>query len=160
MYPSLGTRLFANAKEIGMNKRARKFSSSRKWKFQQDNPDNVDADMNIYGLRAYDAATAFALAIEEAGTTNFGFQKANIVNVNGNGFREIGFRTPRGLVNTLDLTTNESTYRTSNYNPLTIIWPGDKIYIPMCVDRGASEGWIPINGRRLRIGVPVKGAFQ
>ena len=77
--------------------------------------------------------------------------------MNGNGVREIGFRTPGGLVSTLDLTTNESTYRTSNYNPLTIIWPGDKIYIPMCADRGASEGWIPINGRRLRIGVPVKG---
>ena len=58
--------------------KARKFSSSRKWKFQQDNPDNVDADMNIYGLRAYDAATAFALAIEKAGTKNFGFQKANV----------------------------------------------------------------------------------
>ena len=80
--------------------------------------------------------------------------------MNGNGVREIGFRTPGGLVNTLDLTTNESTYRTSNYNPLTIIWPGDKIYIPMCADRGASEGWIPINGRRLRIGVPVKGGFN
>jgi ionotropic glutamate receptor len=57
------------------NKRARRFSSSWKWKFQQDNPDNVDADMNIYGLRAYDAATAFALAIEKAGTTDFGLQK-------------------------------------------------------------------------------------
>jgi len=31
--------------------------------------------MNIYGLRAYDAATAFALAIEKAGTTDFGLQK-------------------------------------------------------------------------------------
>jgi ionotropic glutamate receptor len=72
--------------------------------------------------------------------------------VNGNGIREIGFWTPRGLVNTLDITTDESTYRTSNSNPLTIIWPGDKSYIPM--------GWeIPINGRRLRIGVPMKGGF-
>jgi len=76
-----------------------------------------------------------------------------IVNVNGNGIREIGFWTPRGLVNTLDITTDESTYRTSNSNPLTIIWPGDKSYIPM--------GWeIPINGRRLRIGVPMKGGFN
>jgi ionotropic glutamate receptor len=60
------------------NKRARRFSSSWKWKFQQDNLDNIDADMNTYGLRAYDAATAFALAIENAGTTNFGLQKANV----------------------------------------------------------------------------------
>jgi ionotropic glutamate receptor len=35
----------------------------------------IYADMNIYGLRAYDAATAFALAIEKAGTTDFGLQK-------------------------------------------------------------------------------------
>jgi ionotropic glutamate receptor len=57
--------------------------------------------------------------------------------VNGNGIREIGFWTPRGLVNTLDITTNESTYRTSNSNPLTIIWPMKAVE-----DRGANEGWI------------------
>ncbi|XP_061966571.1 glutamate receptor 2.8-like [Populus nigra] len=51
-----------------------------RWKrqFLRDNPNKIDAELNIYGLLAYDAATALALAVEKAGTTNFGFQKANV----------------------------------------------------------------------------------
>ncbi|KAF2323738.1 hypothetical protein GH714_036774 [Hevea brasiliensis] len=49
-----------------------------KKKFHQDHPDIVDAELNIYGLWAYDAAMALAMAIEEAGTTHFGFKRANV----------------------------------------------------------------------------------
>jgi len=115
MYPSLGTRLFAKAKEIGMVSEgyvwvmadgitADLWTSSTLiqckgyWVLNlmyQDRTKELEdfrargngnsnriiqimliyADMNIYGLRAYDAATAFALAIEKAGTTDFGLQK-------------------------------------------------------------------------------------
>ncbi|XP_011044964.1 PREDICTED: glutamate receptor 2.8-like [Populus euphratica] len=119
MYGSLGTRLFAKAKEIGMmsegcfwimtdgltadllssqnpsvtgtmqgvlgakpyvpsTKEFQDFRDRWKRKFQQDNPYIIDAELNIYGLRGYDAATALALAVEKAGTTNFGFRKANV----------------------------------------------------------------------------------
>nr|TKS00117.1 glutamate receptor 2.1-like [Populus alba] len=119
MYGSLGTRLFAKAKEIGMmsegcvwimtdgltadllsspnpsvtrtmqgvlgvkpyvpsTKELQDFRVRWKRKFQQDNPYIIDAELNIYGLRGYDAATALALAVEKAGTTNFGFRKASV----------------------------------------------------------------------------------
>ncbi|XP_034928287.2 glutamate receptor 2.8 [Populus alba] len=234
MFPSLGARVFAKAKEIGMVSEgyvwimtdgltAEFFSSPNasvtntmqgalgvkpyvprtkdletfriRWKrkFQQDNPDIVDAELNIFGLWAYDAATALALAVEKAGTANLGFQKTNvssnsstdlatlgvslngpnlvqalsnisfkgltgdylfdngqlqssafqIINVNGNGGREIGFWTStKGIVKTLNSTNN-----------MTVIWPGDTTSVP--------RGWeIPTNGKKLRIGVPVKHGFS
>ena len=175
-----------------------------KRKFQQDNPDIVDADLNIFGLWAYDAATALALAVEKAGTANLGFQKANvssnsstdlatlgaslngpnlvqalsnitfkgltgdylfdngqlqssafqIINVNGNGGREIGFWTStKGIVKTLNSTNNMTAYSGSNSDLSTVIWPGDTTSVP--------KGWeIPTNGKKLRIGVPVKDGFS
>ncbi|KAJ6732171.1 IONOTROPIC GLUTAMATE RECEPTOR [Salix purpurea] len=117
MFPSLGARLFAKAKEIGMmsegyvwimtdgltaeflsspnpsvtdtmqgvlgikphvpsTKELKDFRVRWKRKFQQDNPDIIDAEMNIYGLWAYDAATALAFAVEKM--ADFGFQKVNV----------------------------------------------------------------------------------
>ncbi|KAF2323737.1 hypothetical protein GH714_036771 [Hevea brasiliensis] len=49
-----------------------------KKKFHRDHPDIVDAELNIYGLWAYDATMALAMAIEEAGTANFSIQRANV----------------------------------------------------------------------------------
>ncbi|XP_073262470.1 glutamate receptor 2.8-like [Populus alba] len=245
MFPSLGARVFAKAKEIGMVSEgyvwimtdgltAEFFSSPNayitntmqgalgvkpyvpitkdletfriRWKrkFQQDNPDIVDAELNIFGLWAYDAATAFALAVEKAGTANLGFQKANvssnsstdlatlgvslngpnlvqalsnitfkgltgeylfdngqlqssafqIINVDGNGRREIGFWTStEGIVKTLNSTNTMTAYSGSNSDLSTVIWPGDTTSVP--------KGWeIPTNGKKLRIGVPVKDGFN
>ncbi|CAK7354082.1 unnamed protein product [Dovyalis caffra] len=245
MFPSLGARLFAKAKEIGMMSEGyvwimtdgltadflsspnrsvtdtiqgvlgvkpfvprtndlKIFRDRWKRKFQQDNPDIVDTDLNIFGLWAYDAATALALAVEKAGTTNSGFQKENvssnsstdlatlgvslngpnllqalsntafkgltgdylfvngqlqasafqIINVNGNGGREIGFWTPtEGIVKTLNTTKNMTASSTSNSGLSAVIWPGDTTSVP--------KGWeIPTSGRKLRIVVPVKDGFS
>ncbi|GLT49417.1 hypothetical protein SLA2020_229730 [Shorea laevis] len=75
-----------------------------------------------------------------------------IINVNGNGERGVGFWTPKyGVVKKLDF-RNVSGYSTSKSNLRTIIWPGDSQVIP--------KGWeIPTNGKRLKIGVPVKNGF-
>ncbi|KAJ6745283.1 GLUTAMATE RECEPTOR 2.9 [Salix koriyanagi] len=54
------------------------FRARWKRRFLQDNPDKIDAELNIYGLLAYDATTALALAVEKSGATNFVFQKANV----------------------------------------------------------------------------------
>ncbi|CAK7354096.1 unnamed protein product [Dovyalis caffra] len=243
MYRSLGTRLFAKAKECVMmsegyvwivtdgltadllsssnpsvtetmqgvlgvkpyvprTKELESFRVRWKRKFLQDNPNNIDSELNIYGLWAYDAMTALAMAIEKARTTTFGFRRANvssdssmdlatlgvslngpnllqafsstsfkglagyfvfvngqllpsafqIVNVNGNGGRDIGFWTPKELVKTLNSRTNENTFASFNSNLLTIIWPGDETSIP--------KGWeIPTKGRKLRIAVSAKGGF-
>ncbi|KAG5225140.1 glutamate receptor [Salix suchowensis] len=173
-----------------------------KRKFQQDNPYIIDAELNIYGLRGYDAATALALAVEKTGTTNFGFLKANvsstsstdlaslgisfngrsllealsntrfkgltgnyhfvdgqlqspafqIVNVNGNGGREIGFWTPKeGLVK--QWVPSNGTNSTSVSGISTVIFPGDTTVVP--------KGWgIPTNEKKLMIGVPVKSTLR
>uniref|UniRef100_A0A3N7F555 Glutamate receptor n=1 Tax=Populus trichocarpa TaxID=3694 RepID=A0A3N7F555_POPTR len=245
MYPSLGTRLFTKAKEIGMmsegyvwimtdglsvdflsspnhsvtdtiqgvlgikpyvprTKELEYFRARWKRKFLRDNPDKIDAELNIYGLLAYDATTALALAVEKAGTTNFGFQKANvssnsstdlatlgislngpnilqallttsfkgltgdyllvdgqlqspafqIVNVNGNGGRRIGFWTPtEGLVKTLNPRINKRMNSTSTSRVSTVIFPGDTTAVP--------KGWeIPTNEKKMKIGVPVKYGFS
>ncbi|KAI9393681.1 hypothetical protein POPTR_006G268400v4 [Populus trichocarpa] len=245
MYPSLGTRLFTKAKEIGMmsegyvwimtdglsvdflsspnhsvtdtiqgvlgikpyvprTKELEYFRAQWKRKFLRDNPNKIDAELNIYGLLAYDAATALALAVEKAGTTNFGFQKANvssnsstdlatlgislngpnilqalsttsfkgltgdylfvdgqlqspafqIVNVNGNGGRGIGFWTPtEGLVKKMNPRINKRMNSTSTSRVSTVIFPGDTTAVP--------KGWeIPTNEKKLKIGVPLKAGFS
>ncbi|KAK6237097.1 hypothetical protein SCA6_012434 [Theobroma cacao] len=76
-----------------------------------------------------------------------------IVNVNGNGERRVGFWTPKsGLVKELNL-ANRSTNSTHKPNLGPIIWPGATTSPP--------KGWeIPTNEKKLRIGVPVKGGFS
>ncbi|OMO90595.1 Ionotropic glutamate receptor [Corchorus olitorius] len=118
MPPSLGTRLFAIAKHIGMmnegyawivtdgmtnlwrltdpstidslqgvlgvrthisrSNALEDFQSRWKTKFQQDNPTIINAELNIFGLWAYDAAFALAMAIENVSMTNFNFNKTSV----------------------------------------------------------------------------------
>ncbi|KAK2991636.1 hypothetical protein RJ640_017220, partial [Escallonia rubra] len=227
LWSTLGSRLFAKAKEVGMmdqgyiwiitdsltdifneldpsvidsmqgvigvkpyipqTKRRADFTIRWKKKFQRDNPNVLNAELNVFGLWAYDAATALAISVEKAGTSDLGFQNSNvsknstdletfgvsqslsgdfrivngqlqpsayqIVNVLGNGGRGIGFWTEEhGIVKRLNL-TDTSTYSTSKTNLKSIIWPGDTT--------SPSKGWeIPTNGKRLRIGVPVKDGFS
>ncbi|KAI7990042.1 Glutamate receptor 2.7 [Camellia lanceoleosa] len=177
------------------------FTVRWKRKYQQDNPTVINAQLNVFGLWAYDATTALAIAVEQASVTNSGFQKSNIsgnsttdletfgvsqngpkllqallntkfrglsgdfhivdgqfqssayqiVNVIGNGRRGIGFWTAEnGIVRHLNV---KSTNSTSNANLGSIIWPGDT--------KSPPRGWmIPTNGKRLRIGVPVKDGFS
>ncbi|KAF2283570.1 hypothetical protein GH714_012025 [Hevea brasiliensis] len=112
MTPSLGFRLFVDAREVGM------MSEGYVWIITdgmtdylrsltplKENPSIVDAELNIYGLLAYDAAIALALAIEDVGTVNFGLRKAN---VSGNhstylatlGISPNGPKIPQALSNT------------------------------------------------------------
>ncbi|KAJ0090981.1 hypothetical protein Patl1_12656 [Pistacia atlantica] len=240
MLPSLGSRLFTKAKQVGMMnqgyvwiitdgltnlftslepsviesmqgvlgvkpyvpkaKALDGFQLRWKRKFQQENPSFADVELNIFGLLAYDATMALAMAVENAGTTNFGFDMTNvstnaidleafgvskngpklleslsatrfkgltgdytfvdgqlqsltfqILNINGDGERGIGFWTPeKGLMKKLNLTRADSTSK-SHLGP--IIWPGDSTSVP--------KGWeIPTNEKILRIGVPVKNGFR
>ncbi|KAJ7958442.1 Glutamate receptor [Quillaja saponaria] len=173
-------------------------------KYLQDYPEDIDAQLNVFGLWAYDATTALAMAIEKVGSTNYVFQMKNasssstdlenfgvsqngeklreallntrfrgvtggfsiddngqlhdskfeIINVNGNGERGIGFWTSKnGIIRAFGNSTNTSTYSTSKNNLGPIIWPGETSSVP--------KGWeIPTNGKKLRIGVPVKHGFR
>lgn len=77
-----------------------------------------------------------------------------IVNVNGDRGREVGFWTPEnGLLKSLRSANGTTAYSTSNANLRPVIWPGDTTYIP--------KGWeIPTSGKKLRILVPVKDGFS
>ncbi|CAN6539557.1 unnamed protein product [Malus baccata var. baccata] len=48
-----------------------------KRKFQQDNPTVQDAKLDVFGLWAYDAAWALAMAAEKVGAKKFSFEKTN-----------------------------------------------------------------------------------
>ncbi|GLT44477.1 hypothetical protein SLA2020_183710 [Shorea laevis] len=180
---------------IPKSKKLDNFKLRWKRKFLQDNSSMVNAELDISGLWAYDATFALAMAVEQLGTANFGFDMSNVpqtirtelqsigVSQNGpkliqtlsntrfkglsgefgftngqlkssafqivNGERGIGFWTSKyGLVKKLNF-TNVTRYSTSRENLGTIIWPGDSNTVP--------KGWeIPTNGKRLKIGVPVK----
>ena len=102
----------------------------------------------LWGTRFRGLSGEFSLDNGQMQSSTF-----QIINVNGNGEREISFWTPEnGLVQKLN-STNTSTYSTSRYNLGPIIWPGDSSSVP--------KGWeIPTNGKKLRIGVPVKDGFR
>ncbi|KAB1223983.1 Glutamate receptor 2.2 [Morella rubra] len=68
----LGVKTYVpQSKELG------NFTVLWKRKFQQENPTITDAALNVYGLWAYDSASALARAVEKIGTANLGFEKAN-----------------------------------------------------------------------------------
>ncbi|XP_055962054.1 glutamate receptor 2.7-like [Mercurialis annua] len=243
MFPTLGSRVLAKAKEVGMfgagyvwiltdsmtdalsssdpsvigllqgvlgvkpfipkSKEMDNFRVRWKKKFLQDNPDEVDAELNINGLLAYDAVTALAMAVENAGMTNLGYERENVsstrdleslgvsrngpdlvqvlsnisfqgltgkfhfvngqldssllcyqvVNVNGDGARGVGFWTAqKGLARSLD-SLNTTARSASKKDLAHIIWPGDSVSVP--------KGWdVAPKGKKLRIGVPVKEGFR
>ncbi|XVF48219.1 hypothetical protein PTKIN_Ptkin03bG0172300 [Pterospermum kingtungense] len=63
---------------VPKSEKLQNFEERWKRKFQQDNPNITNAELNIFGLWAYDATFALAMAIEKAGTANLGFNKTNI----------------------------------------------------------------------------------
>ncbi|XP_050216011.1 glutamate receptor 2.7-like isoform X3 [Mercurialis annua] len=75
-----------------------------------------------------------------------------IINVIGDGTRELGFWTPKnGLIKKLSSPVAKTSTSKSNLAP--VIWPGDSTFVP--------KGWeIPTNGKKLRIGVPVKEGYS
>ncbi|KAG6409698.1 hypothetical protein SASPL_127740 [Salvia splendens] len=161
----------------------------------------VGSKLSIFGLWAYDAATALAIAAEKANlrdvkyiqtssnstdlegfgvsgdgpnlikalsNTTFTGLAGNfrlvdgeleappleIVNFVGHGVRGIGYWTKDSrIVNELN---SKSANLYADFTPKSklgsVIWPGDTTSRP--------RGWvIPTNGRKLRVGVPVKAGF-
>ncbi|XP_010098408.2 glutamate receptor 2.7 [Morus notabilis] len=192
---------------VGRRKELESFRVRWKRQFQRENPGVVDApELNVFGLWAYDAAFALAMAVEKVGGRNgngyassgfvhydsensstqldtFGVSRNGrklrdellairfrgltgefsmvsgqlqsstfeVVNVNGNGERLVGFWSPQsGLTRKLNVAANASVvYLTSESNLGPVIWPGDSLSVP--------KGWVaPTNGKKLRVGVPVK----
>ncbi|KAF8392932.1 hypothetical protein HHK36_021172 [Tetracentron sinense] len=236
MSPSLGSRFFLKAKEVGMMNegyawiitdgltnllnsmdptvidsmqgvlglrphvpKSKDLDSFRvRWRknLEQENPNSERSHLNIFGLWAYDAVWALAMAVEKVGGTTMSFQNPKVadnltdiaalgvsqmgpkllqaisrtrfkglsgefnllngqlqstvfqlVNVIGNGAREIGFWTPlNGIVRALDVNSMNK-HTTSVPNLRAIIWPGESTNAPT-------------SGKKLRIGVPVKDGYS
>ncbi|KAG6626644.1 hypothetical protein CIPAW_15G064800 [Carya illinoinensis] len=187
---------------IPKTKERKNFTIRWKRTFQQENPKITNVDLNVFGLWAYDAASALATAVEKVGGENFVSEQPNassnlidletigvskngpkllkallgvrfrglsgafsllngqiksstfqITNVIDDIERVVAFWTPEnGLRRELMNSVNKNVYSTSKNNLRLITWPGDVEIVP--------KGWeIPTNGKKLRIGVPVKGGF-
>ncbi|CBI17828.3 unnamed protein product, partial [Vitis vinifera] len=151
-----------------------------KWqnKFPNDNQSGKLNELNVFCLWAYDAVWALARAYEEiVSQTGSKILKAilqsqfnglsgkfqlkdgqlepvafQLVNVVGNGVKGIGFWTPKhGISREVNLSDSQL-YSTSANSLQPTIWPGLSAVTP--------KGWtMPVSGKKLRIGVPVKGGF-
>ncbi|KAM3375173.1 glutamate receptor 2.8 [Capsicum galapagoense] len=75
-----------------------------------------------------------------------------IVNIIGKGERRVGFWTEKdGISHKLKM--NGKPAKANNKQLGVIIWPGESTIVP--------RGWeIPTSGKRLRVGVPVKGGME
>ncbi|KAL0312208.1 UNVERIFIED_CONTAM: Glutamate receptor 2.7 [Sesamum radiatum] len=134
------------------------------------NPKYRDANIsrNSTDLEAFGVSDAGPRLIQALTSTSFqglagNFQLVDgqlqappfeIVNMVGPGARVIGYWTKEsGIVRELNLTSAETNkYSTSKSDLGSIIWPGDALSSP--------KGWvIPTNGKKLRVGVPIKEGF-
>lgn len=104
---------------------------------------NEMLEINFYGL-----AGKFSLTNGQLERTPY-----QIVNVVGNGDREVGVWTPtHGISREVNLSVFSS-YSMSKKNLGDITWPGGSKIVP--------KGWeFPVSGNKLRIGVPQKSGFN
>ncbi|PRQ30094.1 putative periplasmic binding protein-like I [Rosa chinensis] len=110
----------------------RQFISRWKRKFQQDNPKIIDVQLDFFGLRAYDAAFAVAMAFEKVANVSFKFQKRNASSFNStdldtfevshygsklsHALSIINFKGMAGNFNLVDRQLNVSTFKIVNVN--------------------------------------------
>ncbi|GLT47957.1 hypothetical protein SLA2020_216090 [Shorea laevis] len=64
---------------VPKSKELESFKVRWKRKFLQDNPSMVNAELDIFGLWAYDAAFALAMAVEKLNNANFSFEEPKAV---------------------------------------------------------------------------------
>ncbi|PRQ31836.1 putative periplasmic binding protein-like I [Rosa chinensis] len=108
----------------------RQFISMWKKQFQQDNPKIIDVELDAFGLRAYDAAFAVAMAVEKVANAGFKFQKRNASSFNSHygsklshALSIINFKGMAGDFNLVDRQLQVSTFKIVNvngYGPRTV----------------------------------------
>ncbi|KAL6196321.1 hypothetical protein ACLB2K_031936 [Fragaria x ananassa] len=117
---------------ISNTRKLRLFKSRWKKKFHQDNPENIDVQLDAFGLRAYDAAFALAIAFENDADVRFQFQKRITSSFNSTdldtfevsqygsklsgALSTIHFKGMAGNFNLVDRQLNISTFRIVNVN--------------------------------------------
>ncbi|XP_039130810.1 glutamate receptor 2.8-like [Dioscorea cayenensis subsp. rotundata] len=167
MQGALGVKL-----HVPRTKELNEFSFRWKRRYQKEYPNEEQAELSVFGLWAYDTVFALAMAVEKASGSNGDVLKyiqeekfngmsgefhfvdrqlklstLQVVNIVGRGGRGVGFWKPE---NGLITSTSSSSNNNGGLNP--VIWPGESTEVP--------KGWeIPVSGKKLRIGVPVKDGF-
>ena len=154
---------------VPRTKELNEFSVRWKRRYQKEYPDENPPEMSIFALWAYDTVFALAMAVEKTSGSNgeilrviqeekfngvsgeFHFDDGHlklstlqVVNIVEKGGTGIGFWKPeKGL-------TSNSSSLNGGLSP--VIWPGESMIVP--------KGWeIPVNGKKLKIGVPVDNGF-
>ncbi|KAM7477592.1 hypothetical protein LguiA_025805 [Lonicera macranthoides] len=139
-----------------------------------------DVNVNLYGLWAYDATIALAMAIEKVGYTNNNFKKMNSsrnsVNLGSYLHRVMSSIRFNGLSGEFHIVNGQlqqpafeiingigdgervigfwtAKHGIEKVGIRDIIWPGEATSVP--------RGWvIPTNAKKLKIGIPVKDGFN
>ncbi|KAJ4831371.1 hypothetical protein Tsubulata_021668 [Turnera subulata] len=111
-----------------------------KTKFLQDNPDEVDVELRNYGLWAYDATVALAVAVGQiAATANHGFQKANVSTSSATELDTPG--VSRNGQNLLKALANISFKGLSGDSTLPFTESGVSMFVPI-VDSKTKNAWV------------------
>ncbi|XP_078428694.1 glutamate receptor 2.8-like [Wolffia australiana] len=159
---------------VNSSSKLEEFTTRWRRRFSEENNDTAPLNPSIYSLQAYDTVTALALAAESIGglkkpslsnaMQNIRFKGLagyfrlsnnqliaplfGIMNVVGNDIEQIAdWSTENGI----SLHSNRS--QVSSPENLTVTWPGKASTVP--------KGWeIPIEGQKLRVGVPRIGGFR
>ncbi|KAF4367019.1 hypothetical protein G4B88_016731 [Cannabis sativa] len=157
--------LWAYDAVFGLAESVEEIGKASNFSFESVNSVNSSTDLGSFGvsrtgfnlsqalskMRFKGLSGEFKLVNGQLQTSTF-----EIINVNGNGERKIGFWTvENGLERVLGFGDNKGKSKHSGLNTSLgpIIWPGDSTTAP--------KGWqIPVNGKKLRIGVPVKEGYK
>ncbi|KAG6388367.1 hypothetical protein SASPL_149792 [Salvia splendens] len=168
---------------VPRSEEVRRFTKRWSKRFHEENPNIDRAELNVFGLWAYDSTSALAEAIERVGFPSQRVNRGNsalasvlrnftykglscdfnitngqlqssafeIVNVIGKGDNTVGFWTEKyGISKELKFNGDKPIYSTEKESLRGILWPGQTSNVP--------KGWeIPTSGKKLRVGVPIKG---
>ncbi|GFZ04379.1 glutamate receptor 2.8 [Actinidia rufa] len=174
MLPTLASRLFLKAKEVGMMRKEYAWIITDGLTTLLDtlDPTVINSMQGVLGVKPYVPKSGQLEKFTERWRKRFRQENPETDRFELNlfglwaydsvtalamaadrvGEREIGFWTPQfGLSKNLTLPSNHK-YTSNRENLGPIIWPGDSNVVP--------KGWeIPTSEKKLRVGVPVKSGF-
>ncbi|XP_042492511.1 glutamate receptor 2.7-like isoform X2 [Macadamia integrifolia] len=159
---------------VPMSDKLNNFKIRWRHKFHKDNPEMEGADLNIFGLWAYDTVWALALATEKFGAANLQFQHPQVVNGTSDlltiGISTIGPKLLQTILETEftglsgEFSLVDGQLHSSAYRVLNVIGRGGREIGFSTPTNGDSmtepKGWeIPTNGKKLKIGVPFNKGY-
>uniref|UniRef100_A0A803NFK1 Ionotropic glutamate receptor C-terminal domain-containing protein n=1 Tax=Cannabis sativa TaxID=3483 RepID=A0A803NFK1_CANSA len=157
---------------VPKTKELQNFTARWRPQFQRENPTNVNYPLVTFGLWAYDAVFGLAESVEEIGkASNFSFESVNLVNSSTDlgsfGVSRSGSKLAQALSKTRfkglsgEFKLVNGQLQTPTFEIINVNGNGERKIGFWTVENGlervlAPKGWqIPVNGKKLRIGVPA-----